>query len=134
MSTLPPIRSTALALALLTACAIGDGPRGTGLQYYLSADPASLDPAQSNDVQSGEVVTLLFDNLVQFDTEGRLEPGLATHWEADATGAVYTFHLREGARFHDGRPIRSADVRGSIVRALDPATRAARQWPLFPIK
>ena len=30
----------------------GDGPHGTGLQYYLSADPASLDPALSNDVQS----------------------------------------------------------------------------------
>ena len=134
MSTLLPVRSTALALALLTACAVGDGPRGTGLYYYLSADPASLDPAQSNDVQSGEVVTLLFDNLVQFDTEGRLQPGLATRWESDATGAVYTFHLRTGARFHDGRPIGAADVRASIARALDPATRAARQWPLFPIK
>jgi peptide/nickel transport system substrate-binding protein/oligopeptide transport system substrate-binding protein len=134
MSTLLPVRSTALALALLTACAVGDGPRGTGLSYYLSADPASLDPAQSNDVQSGEVVTLLFDNLVQFDTDGRLQPGLARRWEADATGAVYTFHLRTGPRFHDGRPIRAADVRASIVRALDPATRAARQWPLFPIQ
>ena len=113
MSTLPPIRSTALALALLTACAIGDGPRGTGLQYYLSADPASLDPAQSNDVQSGEVVTLLFDNLVQFDPDAKLEPGLATRWESDRSGTVYTFHLRAGATFHDGRPINAKAVRAA---------------------
>jgi ABC-type transport system substrate-binding protein len=135
MSTLISLRPTALALALLTAaCAVGDGPRGDGLQYYLSADPASLDPALSNDVQSGEVITLLFDNLVQFDPDARLQPGLATRWEADSTGTVYTFHLRTGATFHDGRPIRARDVRASMLRALDPAGKAGRQWPLFPIR
>ena len=108
MSTLRPLRSTALALALLAACAVGDGPHGTGLQYYLSADPVSLDPALSNDVQSGEVVTLLFDNLVQFDADARLQPDLATRWESDSTGRVYTFHLRTGPTFHDGRTIRAA--------------------------
>jgi ABC-type transport system substrate-binding protein len=121
-------------LVLAAACAVGERPRGSGLQYYESADPASLDPALSNDVQSGEVMTLLFDNLVQFDPDAQLRPGLATRWEADATGAVYTFHLRTGARFHDGRPIVARDVRASILRALDPALRAGRQWPLFPIK
>lgn len=135
MSTLLPLRRTALAFALLTvACAVGDGPRGTGLQYYLSADPASLDPALSNDVQSGEVVTLLFDNLVAFDPDAQLQPGLATRWEADPTGTIYTFYLRRGAVFHDGRPIRARDVRASMLRALDPALKAGRQWPLFPIK
>ena len=128
-------RSLLPAVLLLAAsCAVGDGPRGTGLQYYESADPASLDPAVSNDVQSGEVMTLLFDNLVQFDTEARLQPGLATRWESDSTGTVYTFHLRTGATFHDGRPIGARDVRASMLRALDPASKAGRQWPLFPIK
>src|SRR6185295_13552412 len=94
-------RSLPSTLVLLTtACAVGDGPRGSGLQYYEGADPASLDPAVSSDVQSGEVVALLFDNLVQFDTEARLQPGLARRWESDRTGRVYTFHLRTGATFH----------------------------------
>ena len=128
-------RSLLSTLVLLTtACAVGDGPRGSGLQYYEGADPASLDPAVSSDVQSGEVVALLFDNLVQFDTEARLQPGLARRWESDRTGRVYTFHLRTGATFHDGRPIGAGQVRASILRALDPAARAARQWPLFPIQ
>src|SRR5215211_9186545 len=67
------IRRRLLPCLLLAtaACAVGGEPSGTGLTYYEGADPASLDPALSNDVQSGEVVTLLFDNLVQFDTEGR---------------------------------------------------------------
>jgi ABC-type transport system substrate-binding protein len=135
MSTSLLLRRIQLATALLcAACAIGGEPSAHGLTYYESADPASLDPALSNDVQSGEVVALLFDNLVQFDTEGQLQPGLATRWEVDRSGTVYTFHLRTGPTFHDGRPIRARDVRASIIRALDPATRAGRQWPLLPIK
>jgi ABC-type transport system substrate-binding protein len=120
-------------LLLLAACAVGDAPRGSALQYFLSADPASLDPALSSDVQSGEMIAVLFDNLVQFDVDARLQPGLATRWETDTTGTVYTFHLRTGPTFHDGRPITARSVRASMLRALDPASRAARQWPLFPI-
>ena len=135
MSTFLLLGPRALALALLlAACAVGDDASGGGLQYYESADPASLDPALSNDVQSGEVVTLLFDNLVQFDADARLQPGLATRWEADRTGTVYTFHLRTGATFHDGRPIGARAVRASLLHALDPASKAGRQWPLFPIR
>ena len=132
-SAAAPRPSLALGAAdRLRAAATRRAPRG--LQYYLSADPASLDPALSNDVQSGEVVTLLFDNLVQYDADGRLQPGLASRWESDSTGTVYTFHLRTGPTFHDGRPIRAADVRASMLRALDPSTRGSRQWPLFPIR
>jgi peptide/nickel transport system substrate-binding protein/oligopeptide transport system substrate-binding protein len=127
-------RSLPTGLLLLAACAVGDAPRGSGLQYYESADPASLDPALSSDVQSGEMVALLFDNLVHFDVDAKLQPGLATRWETDATGTVYTFHLRTGARFHDGRPIDARSVRASLLRALDPASKAGRQWPLFPIR
>jgi peptide/nickel transport system substrate-binding protein/oligopeptide transport system substrate-binding protein len=117
---------------MLTAC--GEAARGNSLEYFLSADPPSLDPALSTDVQSGEVAALLFDNLVQLDVDARLEPGLATRWEADRSGRVYSFHLRSGATFQNGRPITSRDVRASMLRALDPASGAGRQWPLLPIK
>src|SRR5690242_11968195 len=125
-----------LALSLFGAagCAVGEGTRPNGLSYFLTADPASLDPAASNDVQSGEMVALLFDNLVQFDVDAGLVPGLATRWEADPTGTVYTFHLRSNARFHDGRLVTASVVRASMLRALAPGSGAARVWPLLPIK
>ena len=131
----PPLPSRlTLGLTLLAAaCGGGETPAGTELQYFEGADPASLDPALSSDVQSGEMVALLFDNLVQFDPDGRLQPGLATRWDADSTGTLYTFHLRSDATFHDGRPIGAAQVRASILRALAPGSRGGRQWPLLPI-
>ena len=120
-------------ILFLAACGEAGGARGAGLEYYLSADPPSLDPAVSTDVQSGELVALLFDNLVQFDADAQLRPGLATRWEVDGSGNTYTFHLRAGATFHDGHPIGAREVRASLLRALDPASKAGRPWPLFPI-
>lgn len=63
-----------------------------------------------------------------------LGPGLAIRWETDPTGRRYTFHLRSGARFHDGRPVTAAEVRGSYLRALDPGMKGGRAWPLFPVR
>ena len=121
-----------LAAALvLTACADRGG--AATLNYYFTYDPRSLDPALSTDVPTGEVVSLLFDNLTQFDADAQLRPGLARSWETDVLGRTYTFHLRKDAAFHDGRPIKAADVRASILRALEPATKGGRSWPLYPI-
>ncbi|HEY3011220.1 MAG TPA: ABC transporter substrate-binding protein [Gemmatimonadales bacterium] len=127
------MRLLLLATALtFTACADQGG--GTTLDYYFTYDPRSLDPALSTDVPTGEVVSLLFDNLTQFDPDAQLSPGLARAWETDATGRTYTFHLRQNATFHNGRPIKAADVRASMLRALAPGTTGGRSWPLFPIR
>lgn len=122
-----------LVTSLLLVLACGDGGNSRTLQYYFTYDPRSLDPALSTDVPTGEVVALLFDNLTQFTVNGELEPGLATSWNTDSTGLVYTFQLRSGARFHDGTPVTAEKVRQTFLRALDPATKGGRAWPLFPI-
>jgi peptide/nickel transport system substrate-binding protein/oligopeptide transport system substrate-binding protein len=123
-----------LLASVLFATACADQGGGSALNYYFTYDPRSLDPALSTDVPTGEVVALLFDNLTQFDADARLNPGLATKWEADPAGRVYTFHLRQDAVFHDGRPIRAAQVRASLLRALAPGTSGGRAWPLYPIR
>jgi len=61
----------------------GSGSSRSALAYYESYDPRSLDPAASTDVPTGEMVTLVFDGLTQFDPDGRLGPGLADRWAVD---------------------------------------------------
>ncbi len=122
-----------LFLGILAACRSGDGDRGRGLVYYESYDPRSLDPALSTDVPTGEMVTLLFDGLTQFDADGQLLPGLSDRWTADARAQRYVFHLRRGVTFHDGQPVAVADVKHSFLRVLNPQTRGGRVWPLLPI-
>src|SRR2546425_924152 len=129
----------ALVLAALTgapACRGKSARAGErGLTYYESYDPRSLDPALSTDVPTGEMVTLAYDGLTQFDADGRLLPGLADRWTAgqDASGRKYGFHLRPGAKFHAGTPLTAAAVRASLLRVLSPATKGGRPWPLYPI-
>ena len=127
------MRRILLATALLLP-ACGDQGNDTTLNYYFTYDPRSLDPALSTDVPTGEVVSLLFDNLTQLDADAQLKPGLARSWETDSAGRIYTVHLRQGATFHDGRGIKASDVRSSFLRALAPGTTGGRSWPLFPIK
>ncbi|MFZ5624906.1 MAG: ABC transporter substrate-binding protein [Gemmatimonadota bacterium] len=131
---MPGLRALAVALALgFLAAACAPRAESHTLNYYFSYDPRSLDPALSTDVPTGEVVTLLFDNLTQFDAAGQLVPGLARTWETDSTGRRWTFHLVRGARFHDGRALTAEDVRASYLRALRPGASGGRAWPLYPI-
>ncbi|HYL20643.1 MAG TPA: ABC transporter substrate-binding protein [Gemmatimonadales bacterium] len=139
MRTPPPssfLFLTVTALATLVACRGGNGSFGRAtLSYYESYDPRSLDPALSTDVPTGEMVTLAYDGLTQFDADGHLLPALADRWTAgrDGGGRRYVFHLRAGVKFHDGAPLTAAAVRASLLRVLDPATRGGRPWPLYPI-
>lgn len=122
-----------LGLVALAACAGGGAGGGATIEYYLSQDPRSLDPALSTDVPTGELAALLFDNLTRFDPDGRLVPGLARSWETDPSGRIYTFHLRRGVSFHDGRPVLARDVRASFLRALHPRSTGGRTWALLPL-
>jgi peptide/nickel transport system substrate-binding protein len=134
LSLTPLLMLAAVSGGVLSCSGHAAGSDHSTLHYYFSADPQTLDPALSTDVQSGEVVTMLFDNLVRFDVDGTLVPDLATRWEADSTGRVYTFHLRTGTAFLNGRPITAHDAEASILRALAPGTKGGRQWPLLPIQ
>jgi oligopeptide transport system substrate-binding protein len=57
-----------------------------------------------------------------FTLDLHLAPDLAESWDVSPDGTVYTFHLRPGARFHNGRPVRADDVIYSWDRAADPKT------------
>src|ERR1044072_2368375 len=116
---------SALFLCFLTAChPSGGGNPVRGLVYYESYDPRSLDPSLSTDVPTGEMITLLFDGLTEFDPDGRLLAGLSDRWTSDRAAQRFVFHLRPHITFNDGRP---------AVAAHDRATAGARVCPLLPI-
>src|SRR3989475_9515919 len=127
--------TSALFLCFLAACHArsGGGNELRGLVYYESNDPRSLDPALSTDVPTGEMVSLLFDGLTQFDPDGKLLPGLSDRWTADRKAVRYVFHLRSAVRFHDGRPLVPGDVKRAFLPVLNPETHGRRGWPLMPI-
>ena len=62
------------------------------------------------------------DTLVEPDENLEMVPALAESWEVSDDGTVYTFHLREEARFHDGRLVSAEDIKYSWERACSPRT------------
>lgn len=82
-----------------------------------STNPREYDPATTH----GSGDKLVYSGLVAFDPYLNLTPDLAETWEISPDGMVYTFHLRENARFHDGRPVIAQDVVYSWERAASPA-------------
>lgn len=83
------------------------------LRFGLSSYPPSFEPLQSTGTAAGTVKLLIHRGLLSYDKDGNLRGELAEEWGVDEDG-VWTFHLREGATWHDGRPVTSADIRYTI--------------------
>jgi hypothetical protein len=72
-------------------------------------------PRPSNDSER-LLFRQLYETLIRVDCNGRIRPGLAASWRRDAEGPTWIVTLRENARFSDGTPVTTADVRASWTR------------------
>jgi ABC-type transport system substrate-binding protein len=124
--------STAAALALLAAApvALADdmAKQGGSMVVTYKDDVSTLDPAIGYDWQNWSMIKSLFDGLMDYKPgTTELVPDLAESYEISADGTVYTFKLRPGVKFHNGRELTSADIKYSIERVVNPATTSPGQ-------
>ncbi len=87
--------------------------------YY---PPAMMDPAFMSMIAEGHIARQWADYLVFIDEDNQpdVDRGLAEHWDVDETGTVWTFKIREGVKFHDGKELTSRDVKFTFDRLRDP--------------
>ena len=98
------------------------GITGGGTLSLYGIDPHTLDPAVSSETTSSEYIMQLFSGLVRLDDNLEPVPDIAREWRASGDGRIYTFYLRHGVRFHDGREVKAEDFEYSWQRACDPDT------------
>ncbi|MFQ5655913.1 MAG: ABC transporter substrate-binding protein [Candidatus Methylomirabilales bacterium] len=122
--------ATGLIVSLLAAEHVLPSRGGTYRYTLGPSDPPSLDPVHITDTVSHAVASELFDGLVTFDHTLAIRPAIARSWTVSKEGRKYTFHLRPGVRFHNGRTVTAEDFRYSFERLLDPKTRSERTWIL----
>jgi len=109
-----------LAAVVVAVLAFGcRKPQNVEETLYLAMDNdvLTVDPHQHDDSATRSVLCNVYDPLVRFDRQMRLVPALALSWE-NPTDLSWRFRLRPGVRFHDGSPLKAADVRYSLERAL----------------
>ena len=103
------------------------------LRVAVPALPASLDPHRALTIIERALAAEVFEGLVALDDHGRPVPGLAETWTVEDGGKRYTFELRAGLKWSDGRPLTADDVVAGLTRALDPATGAPLVALLLPV-
>src|SRR5258707_9013766 len=117
----PKSRAFAVTAALLAA-SFAAGPsvaqkQGGILKIYMLDSPASMSIHEEATVVAERPVMGVFNNLVMFDQHvqqnslNAIVPDLATDWAWDEDGARLIFHLRQGVKWHDGKPFTAADCK-----------------------
>ncbi|MFE1601058.1 ABC transporter substrate-binding protein [Methylobacterium sp. ID0610] len=114
---MPPTRRDVLSAAgaavlgaAIPAARAAAPRRGGVLTVQLSGEQRVLNPALRASTGVYVVTSKIVEPLVDLDREGRPAPVLATGWQAAPDGRSVTFRLREGVRWHDGKPFTAADV------------------------
>jgi len=82
----------------------------------------SMDPAFQTGLDNPTHIRAVYEPLAVRDNQMRVTPVLATSWESNNDATEWTFHLRKGVRFHDGKEFGAADVVYTFKRLLDPKT------------
>ncbi|MEL6149832.1 MAG: ABC transporter substrate-binding protein [Chloroflexota bacterium] len=97
-----------------------DGPLEITAGWAGTADIATLDPAQINQVLQFQVASNVLSGLTHINPDLVAEGDLAVDWTVSDDGLEWTFNLREGVTFHNGDPFTSADVLYTYNRSNDP--------------
>src|SRR5205809_2761457 len=113
--------SAALVLGLLLSPAAAQAPRGVVVQTV--TEPPGLDLTATPASATAAVVFYnIQEALVKVDRHGKLVPWLAERWHT-SDNKNYTFFLKKGVHFHNGRELKAADVKFVIERAMNPETK-----------
>jgi peptide/nickel transport system substrate-binding protein len=125
--------SLPLVTFLATACGVGtedleaeDKPQtatpkqGGTLRVGQQEPPGALDPVAVNSQAGLTILGQTGEFLIWSDRELNPEPRLAESWKPNADGSVWTFKLRKGVKFHDGKVMDADDVASTFDRLADP--------------
>ncbi len=103
-------RTLGLSAASLVALYAGTAKAAGSAILVIDADPPTLNLATTTDYAAGDVGAKILEGLIWIDRQYHAQPSLATAWEIAPDGRRYTFHLRPGVVWHDGKPFGADDV------------------------
>ncbi|MDQ7820436.1 MAG: ABC transporter substrate-binding protein [Armatimonadota bacterium] len=120
------VTAVAVALAAATLAPPGFGQaRGNTMIVTFKDDVSTLDPAIGYDWQNWSIIKSIFDGLMDYEPgTTKLVPHLAESYTISADGKTYTFRLRRGVKFHNGREVTAQDFKYSLERVLNPKTQS----------
>ena len=98
--------------------------KGVELNINIGPEPATIDPAKNSAVDGATLINHAFEGLMKLDSEGQIVEGQASKYEVNEDETVYTFTLRDDAKWSDGKAVTAEDFVYSWQRLVDPKTGA----------
>jgi oligopeptide transport system substrate-binding protein len=136
-----------IALAAVTAMALGCTKKNSNdnagynpsetLRLNLTTEPPSLDWSKSTDTTSALIQYNIMEGLTEYnleDPELSLVPALAEKWEANKDASEWTFQIREGVKWSDGKPLTAQHFVDGWKRLLQPATASEYAYFLYSVE
>jgi peptide/nickel transport system substrate-binding protein len=111
----------AFGLAGQAAAAKRHPQRGGTLLYSSLSDTAGLDAHRHNQLHTSHATAAMYNGLTDIDQRGNIVPSIAESWEPDKDLTAWTFRLRQGVLFHNGRELDAEAVKLNLMRIKDPA-------------
>jgi peptide/nickel transport system substrate-binding protein len=123
----PQFLSRLFALTVLIAplIALGGWPQAEAktLRVNIDADPSQIDPITYSELNSYQVLEQIYEGLTAITPDGRAVPALALSWTPLPAGYGFRFKLRDGVKFHSGRPFTAKDVKYTFEQLLKPGSQ-----------
>ena len=129
--------SICLMSLILVGCGSGEKSETSNealkiLKITVGAEPEDIDPHVVTGVPEHHIIAALTEGLVAEDpVDLHPVPGVAEKWEVSEDGKVYTFQIRENAKWSNGDPVTSTDFAESYKRILTPALASKYAYMLF---
>ena len=106
-------------------------------RFNISAEPPTLDWNKATDTTSSLIVDNIMEGLLDYDfSKGQvgLKPALAIQWTSSQKGKKWTFTMRKGVKWNDGKTFTAQQVLDGWERLLNPQTASLYAYFLYPIK
>jgi ABC-type transport system substrate-binding protein len=114
-----------VALAVASQVSAQEPKRGGEMVVTYKDDVSTLDPAIGYDWQNWSMIKSLFDGLMDYEPGTTdLTTDLAESYEISPDGMTFTFKVRPGVKFHNGREVTAEDIKYSIERVMNPETQS----------
>lgn len=110
------------------------GVEDGAMDVCFASEPESIDPAKNTSVDGAIMIGHAFEGLIRWEDDGEgnavLKPGAAESWDVSDDGLEYTFHLREDAKWSDGKAVTANDFKFAWDRLVNPETGADYEYML----
>jgi len=119
---------------MLFGCGGGETVEENVIRINVGSEPETIDPTLNSSIDGSVYIAHSFEGLAMKDQNDKIAFGVADKWDISDDGLTYTFHIRDNAKWTDGKAVTADDFIYAWRRAVDPKTASEYSFQLAPIK